>query len=58
MEEPAANKKIASASDLKIGQLVFIKNHHKGPISPTYIYDHWVAKVLNDSMVLLTTLEV
>ena len=55
MTEPAANKKIASVSDLKIGQLVLIKKHHKGPFHPTYIYDHWVAEILNDSMVLLTT---
>ena len=57
MAEPAANKKTASASDLKIGQLVFIKNHCKDPFNPTYIYDHWVAEILNDSMVLLTTLD-
>ena len=40
MAEPAADKKITSVSDLKIGQLVLIKNHCKGPFDPTYIYDH------------------
>ena len=55
MAEPAANKKITSASDLKISLLVLVKNQWKGPFDPTYIYDHQVAKVLNDSMVLLTT---
>ena len=55
MAEPAAEKKIASSSDLKIGQLVLIKNHHRGPFDPPYIYDHWAAKVLNDSIVLVTT---
>ena len=45
------------ASDLKIGQLVLIKNHCKGPFDPTCIYDHWVAEILNDSMVLLTILD-
>ena len=54
MAEPAADKKIASASDLKTGQLVLVKNQHKGPFDPTYTYDYWVAKVLNDSTVLLT----
>ena len=55
MAEPAANKKITRASDLKIGQLVLVKNHCKGPFNPTYIYDHRVAQILNDSMVLLIT---
>ena len=40
MAEPAANKKITSVSDLKIGQLVIVKNQCKGPFNPTYIYDH------------------
>ena len=34
---------------------MLFKNHHKDPFNPTYIYDHWVAEILNDSMVLLTT---
>ena len=53
--EPAADKKITSASDLKIGQLVLVENQCKSPFNPTYIYNHQVAEVLNDSMVLLTT---
>ena len=57
MAEPAANKKITRASDLKKGQLVLVKNHCKGPFDPTYIYNHRVAQILNDSMVLLTTLD-
>ena len=57
MAEPAADKKIARASDLKIGQLVLPKNQHKSPLDPTYNYYHWVAKVLNNSTVLLTTLD-
>ena len=55
MAEAAANKKITSASDLKIGQLVLVKNHHRGPFNPTYIYNHQVAEILNDSTVLFTT---
>ena len=57
MAGPAADKKITSASDLKIGQLVLVKNQCKGPFDHTYIYDHWVAKFLNNSMVLLTTIQ-
>ena len=55
MAEPTANKKITSVLDLKIGQLVPIKNHLKGPLNPTYIYDHQVAEIINEGMVLLTT---
>ena len=57
MAEPAADKKISSASDLKIGQLVLVKNQHIRPFDPTYTYHHQVAKVLNDNRVLLTTLD-
>ena len=57
MAEPITDKKIASALDLKIGQLVLVKNQCKSPFVPTYIDDHWVAKVLNKSTVLLATLD-
>ena len=33
------NKKITKAGDLKIGQLVFVKNHHKGTFDPHYSYE-------------------
>ena len=46
---------IAKASDLKIGQLVFVKDHQKGTFDPTYIYGHRVWGILNDSTVMLTT---
>ena len=49
------NKKITKASNLKIGQLVFVKDHHKGTFKPAYIYDHRVSGILNDSTVMLTT---
>ena len=55
--EPATDKKIMRVSDLKIGQLALVKNHHKGAFDPTYIFDHQVAEIQNDSMVLLTTLD-
>ena len=35
---------------------MLVKNQCKGPFDPTYIYDHLAAKVLSDSMVLLTIL--
>ena len=53
--DPTENRKITKASDLKIGQLVFIKDHHKGTFDPTYIFDYRVSGKLNDSTVMLTT---
>ena len=54
--ELAADKKITSVSDLKIGYIgVYQELTTKAPSTPTYIYDHWVAEILNDSTVLLTT---
>ena len=52
--KPATDRKVTKASDLKIGHLVLVKSHHKGPFDPTYIYDHQVAGILNESTVLLT----
>ena len=53
--DPAENKKITKASDLKICQLIFIKDHCKGTFDPTYILDHGVLGILNNSTVMLTT---
>ena len=47
--EPVADKKITSVADLKIGQLLLVRNHHKGSFNPTYIYDHHVVEIINDS---------
>ena len=52
--KPALDKKVTKASDLKIGQPVLIKNHQKGPFDLAYIYDHQVAGIPNESIVLLT----
>ena len=52
--EIAIDKKVTKTSDLKIGQLVLIKNHQKGPFNQTYIYNHWIAGIPNESTVLLT----
>ena len=55
--EPAIDKKVTKALDPKIGQLVLIMNHWKGLFNPTYIYNHQVAGIPNESTVLLTTLD-
>ena len=53
--KPAINKKVTKASDLKIGQLILIRNHQKGPFDLTYIYNHQVASIPNESTVLIMT---
>ena len=49
------NKKLTKASNLKIGQLVFVKDHQMGTFDPSYIYNNRVVGILNDSTVDLTT---
>ena len=53
--EPKDTKKVTKATDLKIDQLVLVKDHCKGTFDPTYIFDHRVAGIINDSTVWLTT---
>ena len=48
-DEPVDNHKITKASDLKLGQLVFVKDHQKGTFDLTYVFDHRVVGILNDS---------
>ena len=48
-------KKITKESDLKIGQLVFVKDHQKGTFDQSNTYNHRVVGTLNDSSVVLTT---
>ena len=55
--EPKDTKNVTNVTNLKIGQLVFVKDHHKGTFDPTYIFDHRVAGIINDSTVLPTTLD-
>ena len=50
----AIDKKVTKAYDLKIGQLVLINNLRTGPFDLTYIYNHQVVGILNESKVLLT----
>ena len=53
--EPTNDKKVTKASNLKIGELVFVKDHCKGTFDSSYIYDHRVPGIVNESMVVLTT---
>ena len=43
------------ASNLKRGQLLFVKDHQKGTFGLSYVYDLRVIGILNDSNVVLTT---
>ena len=52
--EPVDTRKVTKAIDLKIGQLVSVKDHCKGTFNPSYIFDHRGACIINDSTVLLT----
>ena len=36
--EPADKRKVTKASDQKIGQLVFVKDHQKASFNPSYIF--------------------
>ena len=53
--DPVQDKKITKASDLKVGQLVFINDCCKGTFEPKYISDHRVSGIINDSTVILNT---
>ena len=53
--EAKNDRKVTKASDLKAGELVFVKDHSKGLFDPTYTFDHRVAAIVNESTVVLTT---
>ena len=53
--KPTNDRKVAKTSDLMVGQLVFVKDHHKGPFDPSYTFDHSIATIVNESTVVLTT---
>ena len=53
--EVTNDRKVTKASDLKVGQLVFVKDHCKGPFNPAYTFNHKVEAIVNESKVLLTT---
>ena len=54
-KDPEEEKKFDKASDVKTGQLVLIKNHTASTFQPKYLADHRVLKVLNDSMVVISS---
>ena len=53
--EPVDKKKVTKASDLKVGQLAFVKDHEMGTFDPSYVFNNRVAGIVNDSTVILTT---
>ena len=53
--KPTNNRKVTKASGLKVGQLLFVKDHCKGPFDPAYTFDHRIAAIVNESMVVVTT---
>ena len=48
-------RKFNKTSDLKIGQLVLIKNHSTSTFQPKYLADHKVIKIVNDSTVIVSS---
>ena len=53
--EPKDTKKVTKATDLKIGQLPFVKDWCRGSFNPRDIFDHSIAGIINHSTMLLTT---
>ena len=56
-KDPVEERKFDKASDLKIGQLVLIKNHTASTFQPKYLADHRVIKIFNDSTVIVSYLD-
>ena len=54
-EEGEDDIKYNKATDLKIGQLVLIKNNTGTVFDPKYIVDHRVICIVNESIVILQT---
>ena len=42
------------ASDLKIGQLVFVEDHCKGTFDLVYTFDYRISTIVSESTVILT----
>ena len=56
-EQGEDDTKYDKATDLKIGQLVLIKNNTGMVFDPKYIADHRVICIVNESVVILQTLD-
>ena len=54
-KDPEEGRKFNKASDLKIEQLVLIKNHTASTFQSKYLADHRVLDILNDSMVIISS---
>ena len=54
-KDPEEERKFNKASDLKIGQLVLIKNHAASTFQPKYLGDYRVMKIVNDSTVIVSS---
>ena len=55
MKEGDDNTKHDKAANLKIGQLVLIKNNTDTAFDPKYLADHRVVQILNELVVILQT---
>ena len=44
--KPTNDRKVTKVSDLKVGQLAFVKDHDKCPFDPMYTFDHRVAAIV------------
>ena len=53
--DPVEERKFDKASDLKIGQLILIKNHTASTFQPKYLADHRVVKIVDDSAVIMSS---
>ena len=51
--EPTNDRKVTKASDVKAGQLIFVKEHCKGPFDHTYTFVHRIVAIVNKSRVVL-----
>ena len=48
-------RKFKKASNLKIGQLVLIKNHNTSTFQPKYLAEHRVIKIVNENTVIVSS---
>ena len=53
-KHPVGERKFNKASDLKIGQLVLIKNHTTFTFQPKYLTHHRVVKIHKDITVIIS----
>ena len=54
-KDPGEDRKFDKTSNLKIGELVLIKNHTASTFQPKYLADHRVIKIVNKSTVTMSS---